>query len=231
MKFRELTLFSGQTFSVPECIQRIDQKRTHGWQLRYGDVPTVFFADGSRDGSGAAEALRLAMEALRQRMQSLPAPTGLKTTTASRKTSDLPVGISGPYERKPHGRHKVTQFSFQVSVPLPQGGSTTRRVYIGTDRTMNAQKIEQALRTAVRIREAAVEQFVQAKNRDKHEQAMALATHPAAAEAGGDTAPVTLPGQAAGTPPGTACSTADSSADRPAPSPPASTRMPAPANP
>ena len=36
MKTREVVIFSGERFVVPQCIQRIDHLSTHGWQLRYG---------------------------------------------------------------------------------------------------------------------------------------------------------------------------------------------------
>ena len=36
MKFRTVTIFSGHVFEVPQSVQRIDHRATHGWQLRYG---------------------------------------------------------------------------------------------------------------------------------------------------------------------------------------------------
>src|SRR5574343_45655 len=50
MKFRDVQIFSGQRFQVPQSIQRIDHKATHGWQLRYGG--TKLYSDHSNDGSG-----------------------------------------------------------------------------------------------------------------------------------------------------------------------------------
>ena len=35
MKTRDVAIFSGHRFAVPQGIQRIDTKSTHGWQVRY----------------------------------------------------------------------------------------------------------------------------------------------------------------------------------------------------
>ena len=51
MKTRDVVIFSGKRFKVPQCIQRIDHRYTHGWQVRYGG--TKMFSDGSNDGSEA----------------------------------------------------------------------------------------------------------------------------------------------------------------------------------
>ena len=51
MNTRDVVIFSGERFVVPQCIQRIDHLSTHGWQLRYGG--TKLFSDHSQDGSGA----------------------------------------------------------------------------------------------------------------------------------------------------------------------------------
>ena len=55
MKTRRVVIHTGERFEVPQGIQRIDHRATHGWQLRYGG--TKLFSDGSPDGSGASEAL------------------------------------------------------------------------------------------------------------------------------------------------------------------------------
>ena len=57
MKVRDVVIFSGERFEVPQGIQRIDHRATHGWQLRYGG--TKLFSDGSPDGSGASEELAM----------------------------------------------------------------------------------------------------------------------------------------------------------------------------
>ena len=62
MKIREVVIFTGQKFSVPQGIQRIDHRATHGWQLRYGG--TKLFSDRTPDGSGADAALEAATKEL-----------------------------------------------------------------------------------------------------------------------------------------------------------------------
>ena len=62
MKVRHITIFSGEQFDVPQGIQRIDHRATHGWQLRYGG--TKLFSDHSSDVSGAAASLQRATKEL-----------------------------------------------------------------------------------------------------------------------------------------------------------------------
>lgn len=103
----------------------------------------------------------------------LTAPNGLKTEVAAWKKSGLPLGISGPREHRRTDK-KVAYCSFQVSVPLASGGSTTRQVYIGTRNTMNDQRFDAALARAVLLRDAAVESYTQTKTRAKRRDAAAL---------------------------------------------------------
>lgn len=166
MKFRKVIIFSGAAFRVPESIQRIDSDSTHGWQLRYGPGKTEMFSDHSNDGSGAARSLKLAKAALHQRVQKLPAPSGLMTQVRANKTSDLPVGISGPTERSRNGRN-TPYYAFQVSVPRPQAGSTTRSVYIGTANTFSPEREAEALEKAIAIRDSAVRAFKTAATKAK----------------------------------------------------------------
>jgi hypothetical protein len=57
MKYRDVVIFSGHRFKVPEHIQRIGSKRTHAWQLRYGIW--MIFSDHTTDGrSVGRKALR-----------------------------------------------------------------------------------------------------------------------------------------------------------------------------
>jgi len=172
MKFRKVKIFTRATFRVPERIQRIDKDATHGWQLRYGPGKTEMFSDFSNDGSGAAAALKLAIEALARRIQKLPAPSGLRTEPMARKSSNLPVGVSGPVERWREGRN-VPSYSFLVSVPLPQGGSTTRTVYIGTANTMTRKREKEALAKAIEIRRKEERKYRSAKTRAKRVDAAA----------------------------------------------------------
>lgn len=173
MNFRPVKTAFGHCFKVPERIQRIDSDSTHGWQLRYGEVPTEFFSDTTHNRAGAAAALERAVAALHQRVRRLPAPTGLKTEVAGWKKSGLPVGISGPREHR-RANKQAPYYSLQVSIPLASGGSTTRQVYIGTQNTANDQRFDDALAKAVLLRDAAVEIYTQTKTRARRRAAAAV---------------------------------------------------------
>lgn len=168
MKFRKSKIFTGKVFRVPQHVVRIDKLYTHGWQLRYGK--SKFFADHSNDGSGAARALRLATEELKRRIATLPAPTRLKSESMSNKTSDLPLGISGPAARLRTGR-KTPYYSFQVSMPIPGRRSTNKAVYIGTANTITKARIKAALAKAIALREAQVKKVKRASTKMKREAA------------------------------------------------------------
>ncbi|MFY9513363.1 MAG: hypothetical protein WAQ05_20555, partial [Rubrivivax sp.] len=73
MKTREITLASGEHFSVPQGVQRLDSKSTHGWQVRYQG--TKYFPDGS---AGPQKALEAATRELLRRIATLPAPVALR---------------------------------------------------------------------------------------------------------------------------------------------------------
>lgn len=152
MKVRKIVLFNGKRFTVPQGIQRIDHRATHGWQLRYGG--TRLFSDGSSDGSGARAALARASRELHARIAKLPAPSRLQREPNENKTSDLPVGISGPLVRLRPGA-KVHESSLSVS--LPRFGQPPRRrsIYIGTENTYTIQRYRRALAKAIQLREAA----------------------------------------------------------------------------
>ena len=169
MKFRPTTIFNGATFQVPERIQRIDTDNTHGWQVRYGrgSAPTTMYSDFTNDGSGAEAALQLAMTALHKRINRLPAPTGLRTQPMTRKTTDLPVGISGPTLRNGNKAGKTPYYCYQVSIPLVAGGSTTKSVYIGTVNTTNVDREEAALASALDLRAHAEKKLRAAKTKAK----------------------------------------------------------------
>lgn len=164
MKYREVTIFTGAKFRVPEHIQRLDSKHTHGWQLRFGKW--TMFSDHSNDGTGARTSLTAAKEELLKRIDKLHAPTGLRTTTLSSKTTDLPVGISGPVRSVKRGR-RVAEFNFVISVPQAGGRSTSRKAYIGTENTISDERIMEALAVAVDIRKQAVRVFQDTKTRTK----------------------------------------------------------------
>lgn len=162
MKYRDVVIFSGHKFKVPQNIQRIDHLATHGWQLRYGG--TKLFSDHTTDGSGAAAALEAATKELIRRIAKLPAPSRLQQRPNHNKTSDLPVGISGPIVRQRRGG-RVRDCS--LAVLLPRYGQPARRVnvYIGTENTYTPERFQLALTKAVELREKAVAAYEAATTR------------------------------------------------------------------
>jgi len=156
MKFRDVVIFSGAQFKVPQGIQRIDHRATHGWQLRYGG--TKLFSDHTQDGSGAEGSLAQATKELLSRIAKLPAPLQLQREPSEHKTSDLPVGISGPIVRQRRGS-KTRTCSF--SVLLPRFGKTPRKtsIYIGSENTYTVEKYRAALAKAIKRREEAEQAY------------------------------------------------------------------------
>lgn len=168
MKVREVVIFSGDTFRVPQGIQRIDHRSTHGWQLRYGG--TKLFSDGSPDGSGAALALEKASKELLKRIASLPAPSRLQSGPSQNKSSGLPPGISGPVVRLRRGG-RVRDCSLTVLIPQFGQKPLRRTIYIGTENTYTQERYEAALQRAVAMRDAATRAYAAAVTRDKRAQA------------------------------------------------------------
>lgn len=171
MKHRSVTLFSGQHFSVPEGIQRLDHRATHGWQLRYGQ--SKMFSDHSKDGSGAEAALAAAIAELARRISRLPAPSGLQRRASANKTSDLPVGISGPIVRRRH-EQAVRECSFGVSLPRFGEEPRKRSIYIGNENTYTPEKYEAALAKAIELRAKAERAYEVAATRAKRAEGRAL---------------------------------------------------------
>ena len=171
MKFRRVTIFSGQRFDVPQCIQRIDHRATHGWQLRYGG--TKLYSDHSSDGSGAAAALTLATKELLRRMSTLPAPTTLQHAPSANKKSGLPPGISGPILRQRRGG-RVRDCSFAVLLPRFGEPPARRSIYIGTENTYSEDKYHAALDKALTLRQQAEERYRLAATRARRAEAKAL---------------------------------------------------------
>jgi hypothetical protein len=171
MKLRKIVLFDGRTFEVPSGIQRIDQRATHGWQLRYGG--TRLFSDGSADGKGAKESLARATRELRARIARLPAPSRLQRQPNGNKTSDLPVGISGPLVRLRPG---ATVRECSLSVSLPRFGQAPRRrsIYIGNENTYTVERFREALGRAVALREEAEAAYRRDATRAKRADARQL---------------------------------------------------------
>lgn len=171
MKTREVVIFTGERYTVPQCIQRIDHQSTHGWQLRYGG--TKLFSDHSQDGSGAAAALALATKMLLSRIAKLPAPSRLQRKPSGNKNNDLPVGISGPVVRQ-RASSGVRDCSFAVSLPRFGAAPRGRSVYIATENTYSIEKYQAALVKAVALRAEAEEAYQRAATRARRAAGKAL---------------------------------------------------------
>jgi len=171
MKVRDVVIFTGQTFTVPQGIQRIDSRATHGWQLRYGG--TKLFSDHSPDGSGATTALQAATTELLKRIAKLPAPTTLQHAPSENKTSDLPVGIFGPVIRT-RAKSKVRDCSLTVLVPRFGDSPLRRTIYIGTENTYTTERYNRALERAVEMRTRAENAYQRAATRAKRAAGLAL---------------------------------------------------------
>ena len=171
MKLRDVVIFTGKRFKVPQGIQRIDHLATHGWQLRYGG--TKLFSDLTQNGKGAREALQNATRELLARIAKLPAPTKLQDEPNANKTSDLPVGVFGPVVRQRRGSN-VLDYSFSISVP--RFGDSPRRcsVYIGTENTYTPERLNLALAKAIKMREQAEKSYRMAATKAKRAQGEAL---------------------------------------------------------
>lgn len=153
MKFREVTLADGTELSVPQGIQRIDTRSTHGWQVRCQG--TKFFSDGPT--ADVRQSLIKATRELIQRLTTLPAPSGLKLQASPSKTSDLPPGISGPIVRERPGRAP----SAALSVLVPRFGKApqNKTVYIASQSTYSEERYLQALAKGLAIRAQAIERY------------------------------------------------------------------------
>lgn len=170
MRIRRVVIPSGQVFRVPQNIVRLDSGSTHGWQLRYGDSTGTMFSDFSQDGKGARAALRLAIEELGRRIGKLPAPISVRTEISASKQNDLPVGISGPTERRRSGKN-IAEYYLQVSIPVAGSKSIGKSIYIGTENTYSEERFEAALAKAVVLRNSGVRKYKVAATREKRETA------------------------------------------------------------
>jgi hypothetical protein len=172
MKTRVVEIFTGKRFKVPECIQRIDHRFTHGWQLRYGGA-TKMFSDHTNDGSGAKSALSLATDELLRRIEKLPAPSGLQRQANVNKTTDLPVGISGPIVR--HRKNSAVR-DCSLSVSLPRFGQKPRKstIYIGNENTFTMARYHDAVARAVEMRNKAEQAYQAAATKAKRAEGRAL---------------------------------------------------------
>lgn len=171
MKFRDVVIFNGKKFKVPQGIQRIDTRATHGWQVRYGG--TKLFSDHTSDGSGAKDSLERATQELLKRIAKLPAPSLLQRRPSESKSSNLPVGISGPIVRQRKGS-AVRSCSF--SVLLPRFGESPRcsSIYIGTENTYTVERYQLALEKAIAMRREAEVAYEAAATKAKRAEGRAL---------------------------------------------------------
>ena len=170
MKTRSVTIFNGDVYDVPQCIQRIDHRATHGWQLRYGG--TKLYSDHTTDGSGAAAALERATKELLKRIATLPAPSLLQKAPSISKSSNLPVGISGPVMRVRRGG-RTRDCSLMVLIPRFGEKPRRRTIYIGTENTYSLERYQAALDRAIEMRKEAEEAYIKATTRAKRAEAKA----------------------------------------------------------
>lgn len=168
MKTREVTVAAGETFTVPQGIQRLDSATTKGWQVRYQG--TKYFADGS---AGPARALQLATRELLRRVATLPAPVVLKRGPSAHKSSGLPAGISGPILVTKAGS---SDQSAVLSVLVPRFGTKnqTRRVHIGTPSNYTKARYRAALAKALEIRSTSIADYEAAATKAKRKAATEL---------------------------------------------------------
>jgi hypothetical protein len=171
MKVRDVVIFSGEQFQVPQCIQRIDTRATHGWQVRYHG--TKMFSDHSPDGSGAKQALAKATKELLARIAAMPAPVMLQRLPSAHKTSDLPPGISGPIVRT---RANTPVRTAAFSVLLPQHGRAPKctTIYIGNENTYTPQRYRQALARAIELRRVAEAKYEEDATKARRKAATAM---------------------------------------------------------
>lgn len=160
MPARTALLPTGARIRVPEHIQRIDTRSTHGWQLRYGK-PTMFFSDSKAEGGSSRASLKMAVAALSKRLATLPAPTGLQRKASASKQNDLPAGISGPILRQRSGRSSP-ECHFSVNLPRYGEKPLRRSVYIANQNTYSKERYEEALAAAVELRKDAEKLYQQA---------------------------------------------------------------------
>ena len=171
MKFRDIVIFNGAQFKVPQCVQRIDTRNTHGWQVRCHG--TKMFSDHTPDGSGAQASLTKATRELLKRIAVLPAPVLLQRTPSANKGNHLPSGISGPIVRS---RSNSQVRTASLSVSLPQHGKRMKctSVYIGSEGTYTLDRFKRALARAVELRFRAVETYALEATRARRRDGLAL---------------------------------------------------------
>jgi hypothetical protein len=150
MKTRIAVIATGQKFTVPQGIQRLDSSSTRGWQVRYQG--TKYFPDGA---IGPKKALENATKELAHRMATMPVSIAIRTAPAPGKRSNLPVGISGPIIVAK--KNEQTQSAvLSISIPRFGGLTQTKKVHIGTAQTYTKARFREALVKAIAIRAEAM---------------------------------------------------------------------------
>lgn len=168
MRTREITLASGERFTVPQGIQRLDSTSTKGWQVRYQG--TKYFPDGT---AGPQKAFEGATRELLRRIATLPAPVVLKRAPSPRKATNLPAGISGPVLINKNVANRQAAV-FAVLVPRFGQKNQVKRVHIGTPTTYSRVKYRAALVKAIEIRTESLAQYEADATRAKRKEATAM---------------------------------------------------------
>jgi len=168
MKTRHVTLPTGEEFTVPQGIQRLDSTSTRGWQVRYQG--TKYFPDGT---SGPKRALENATRELLRRIAVLPAPVPIRRAPSPNKTSGLPAGISGPIIVSGSGSDAQ---SAVLSVTVPRFGepNQTKKVHIGTPQTYTKTRFRQALAKAIELRSESMALYEAAATKAKRKAAVVM---------------------------------------------------------
>ena len=168
MKTRHITLTSGESFTVPQGIQRLDSASTRGWQVRYHG--TKYYPDGI---AGAEKALESATRDLLRRIATMPAPVGLRRAPSPSKTTALPVGISGPILVSKAGS-ELQSAVLSVLVPRFGQANQTKRLHIGTAQTYTKARYRAAVVKAVELRSESLALYEAAATKAKRKEASAL---------------------------------------------------------
>ncbi len=97
----------------------------------------------------------------------------MQRSANSNKTSDLPVGISGPIVRQ---RKSSAVRDCSLSVSLPRFGQTPRKstIYIGNENTFTQERYQAALERAVQMRQQAEKAYQVAATKAKRAEARVL---------------------------------------------------------
>ena len=168
MKTRIVTIATGEQFTVPQGIQRLDSKSTRGWQVRYQG--TKYFADGT---AGPKTALESATRELLHRIATLPAPVRIRHAPSPAKSSDLPAGISGPILVKKSGS-EVRSAVLSVSVPRFGKTTQTKTIHIGTAQTYTKTRFRTALAKAIEMRSESMALYEAAATKAKRKSVAGL---------------------------------------------------------